>query len=72
MANKQIIFVVESNDQKKIDDIYINKFIRSYYDLSNNDITIKFIHMCGKSNYKSKSITSKIEKLKIKMLEYLD
>ena len=62
MANKQIIFVVESNDQKKIDDIYINKFIRSYYDLSNNDTTIKFIHMCGKSNYKSKSITSKIEK----------
>ena len=41
MANKQIIFVVETNEKKKTDDIYINKFIRSYYDLSNNDITIK-------------------------------
>ena len=53
MANKQIIFVVETNDKKKVDDIYINKFIRSYYDLSSNDVTIKFVHMCGKANYKN-------------------
>ena len=63
MANKQIIFVVETNEKKKTDDIYINKFIRSYYDLSNNDITIKFVHMCGKTNYKNKTVVTKINKL---------
>ena len=64
MANKQIIFVVETNDKKKVDDIYINKFIRSYYDLSSNDVTIKFVHMCGKANYKNKTVVTKINKFR--------
>ena len=62
MANKQIIFVVETNDKKQTDDIYIKKFINAYYDLSDNRTTFKFVHMGGKANYKNRSVTSKINK----------
>lgn len=64
MANKQIIFVVETNDKGQTDDIYIKKLINSYYDLTDNDITYKFVHMSGIGNYKNKSVTAKINNYK--------
>lgn len=60
MANRQVIFVVETNDKKQTDDIYIKKLINSYYDLTDNNITYKFVHMAGKGKYKNRSVTSKI------------
>ena len=60
MANRQVIFVVETNDKKQTDDIYIKKLINSYYDLTDNNITYKFVHMGGKGKYKNRSTTSKI------------
>ncbi len=40
MPNKQIVFVVETNDKRQTDDIYIKKFINLYYDLSDNKTTL--------------------------------
>ena len=64
MANKQIIFVVETNDKRRTDDIYIKNLINYYYDLSDNDITYKFVHMGGKGNFKNKGVATKINNYK--------
>lgn len=62
MANIQIIFVVETNNISKTDDMYISKLIKDNYDLSSNDITYKFVHMGNKYLYKGKKVITDIRK----------
>ena len=59
----QILFVVETNDLVKSDDLYYSWIMRSYYSeyISNQgfeDLCIKydFVHMDGKANYSKKRV----------------
>ena len=71
MANKQFIFVVDTNDKRRTDDIYIKKLINYYYDLSDNDITYKFVHMGGKGNFKNKGVATKINNYKNSHIRFI-
>lgn len=63
----QILFVVETNDLVKSDDLYYSWIMRSYYSdyISNQgfeDVCIKydFVHMDGKTNYDKRGVKSDI------------
>lgn len=60
-----IIFVVESEKRNQSDNRYIGKLLEKRYDFSQNDVTIRYVNMGGKCNYKNSSIISQIKKLLI-------
>ena len=59
---KQLLFCIETNKKTGTDSVYINETIDKYY-VRENTISIKFIPLSGKSNYKKpgtlKEISSK-------------
>ena len=59
----QLIFVVETNDKTKSDDVYISELIKSRYDLSSNEYVYNFVHMNGKTKYDSSPVKTGIKKL---------
>lgn len=59
----QLIFVVETNDKTKSDDVYISELIKSRYDLSSNEYVYNFVHMNGKTKYDSSPVKTGINKL---------
>lgn len=56
----QLLFCIETNKAANTDWIYINKTIRQYYKLS-PEISLKTIPMGGKTNYRNKTVNSKIK-----------
>ena len=62
----QLLLVVETNSEDKIDVIYINEVIKKYFDLS--DINVQWITLGGKTHYKDKKIVNRIKSL-TKMFE---
>ena len=63
MAAKLIVFVVESDISNQSDNRYIKKLLERRYDFSLNDVTIKYVNMGGKGNYKSAKTKKKIKEL---------
>ena len=57
----QLIFVVETNDKTKSDDVYISELIKSRYDLSSNEYVYNFVHMNGKTKYDSSPVKTGIK-----------
>lgn len=64
MHTTQLIFVVETDDNTLSDDVYINKLIREYYDLRDNDVKTRFVHMNGKKKYNKRNVLAKIKYFK--------
>ena len=67
MKNIQILFVVETNNIVKSDDLYYSWVMRNYYgDFVSNQgfddirITFNFVHMDGKTNYKKDYVSKEI------------
>ena len=67
MKNIQILFVVETNNIVKSDDLYYSWVMRNYYgDFVSNQgfddirITFNFVHMDGKTNYKKDYVLKEI------------
>lgn len=60
---KQLIFVVETTPKNQSDDRYIDKLISKRYDLSSNEIKKRYVHMEGKTKYKSRAVTTLINKM---------
>ena len=58
-----IIFVVESEKRNQSDNRYIGKLLEKRYDFSQNDVTIRYVNMGGKCNYKKSSVISQIKKI---------
>ena len=56
----QIIFVVETNNNTKSDDRYIDRLIKLRYDFSNNEYKLQYVHMNGKGNFKKRNIKNEI------------
>ena len=61
MATKQIIFVVETDNRSRTDDVYIIHLLKSCFDLTNNDVTYKFIHLGAKTKYNKVNVQKKIK-----------
>lgn len=56
---RQILFCVESNKQACTDSMYIDKTIKSFFEID-NEISINYIYMNGKSRYKDNKILKEI------------
>ena len=56
-----LILVVETNDEQGSDRLYIEDYIKHFYNIAG--IKLKFIPMCGKGNYRSTKVLNKINKL---------
>lgn len=63
MISKQLIIVTETNQKSQSDYMYINRFLE-YFFLIDENVRIVPIFLNGKSNYDSRKIERKIEKLK--------
>lgn len=59
---KQIILVVEADKRARTDNIYIKSTLDRFYKIG-NDVNINYVNMGGKSKYKAKDITRKINEL---------
>lgn len=55
-----LILVVETNDEQGSDRLYIEDYIKHFYNIAG--IKLKFIPMCGKGNYRSTKVLNKINK----------
>ena len=55
-----LILVVETNDEQGSDRLYIEDYIKHFYNIAG--IKLKFIPMCGKGNYRSTKVQNKINK----------
>lgn len=80
MANRHLIFCIESTDKNPIDKYYIDALIKNYYIIVENKIS--FIGLGGKYRYNNPKITkeiyrlrkaaSDISKLEVKVIYCLD
>lgn len=60
--SKLLILCVETTKQKKLDNVYIDKTIKSLYEVG-CDVSLKYCYFYGKGNYNKKDIKQQIKEL---------
>ncbi len=60
MSIKQLIFVVETDENTQSDNTYIRMLINQVYDMSDNSIKTQYVFMNGKGKYKKRHVLTKI------------
>ena len=62
------IFVVETNSRNRSDEIYIRKYLKSFYDINSGDDVIRTVYLGGKDNYRDSARQEDIRTLTSKYL----
>lgn len=60
MTNRVVVIVVESNNIKNSDCIYLKEYIEEYHNY--NNIPVRYAFMGGKHNYKKQNVKDQIQK----------
>lgn len=59
----QLIFCLETDRKANTDKIYVMETLRRFYGEFSRDVKISYVPMGGKTNYKERSVTSRIREL---------
>ena len=62
------VFVVETNSNNKSDDIYVRKYLKSFYVIDSGDDVIRTVYLGGKDKYDDSAKKKEINNLRLKYL----